>query len=357
MACCTIYVIHENQPVQVDGITLRGVHAVEPEILVEQVRRLLGQELGEAPIFTPLQASDMAPPQTSAWRRAIRRPAYSIAREKRYVPDVYNDAASQITALYRDMGYLNATVADPVLTFNGATLGDSAVAMACHAAAGNILPLPVCSTTVQLQINEGEQVFVGAIVFQDNQAVSAETLLNTVVEKTANRPLSAPLLPGAPFSPSALEDARIALLRHYRDQGFLYARIFTSNQTATHGPWVDVYFKIDEGPQVRIGELLVRGNRHTREGVERSRISLRLGDVYRLEQALANQRSIASLGVFNSVRVKLVNEEHPAEQKDVVADVVERDRHLVELAPGISSAEGPRLRTTYSFLSIPALPA
>ena len=347
-----MYVIRENQPVQVDGITLRGVHAVEPEVLAEQARRLLAQELGEEPVFSPLRDYDMTRPQTSAWRRAIRRPAYAIARENRYVPEVYNDAAGQIAALYRDMGYLNATVADPVLTFNGAIFGDPEVAAACRLAAGNVLPLPVCSTTVQLQVDEGEQVFVGAIVFQDNHAVAADTLLNTVVEKTANRPLSAPLLPGAPFSPSALEDGRIALLRHYRDQGFLYARVFTSNQPAAKGPWVDVYFKIDEGPQVRIGELLVRGNRHTREGVVRSRVSLRSGDVYRLEQALADQRSIASLGVFNSVRVKLVNEEHPAEQKDVVADVVERDRHLVELAPGISSAEGPRLRTTYSFLNL-----
>ena len=128
--------------------------------------------------------------------------------------------------------------------------------------------------------------------------------------------------------------------------------MYTSTHPLAHGPWLDVYVKIDEGPQVRIGELLVRGNRHTREGVIRSRISLRPGDLYRLEQAISDQRSITSLSVFNSVRVKLVNEEHPAEQKDVVADVVERNRHLVELSPGISSAEGPRLRTTYSFLNL-----
>ena len=346
-----MYVIRENQPVQVDGITLRGVHAVEPEVLAEQVRRLLAQELGEKPVFSPLHDHELTDARTSTWH-AMRRPAHAIALEKRYVPDVYSDAASQIAALYRDMGYLNATVADPVLTFDGAIFGDLEVAAACRLAAGDTAFLPVCSATVQFKVDEGEQVFVGAIVFQDNDAVAADTLLNKVLEKTANRPLSAPLLAGAPFSPSALEDGRIALLRHYRDQGFLYARVFTSTQPSGRGPWVNVYFKIDEGPQVRIGELLVRGNRHTREGVVRSRISLRSGDVYRLEQALADQRSIASLGVFNSVRVKLVNEEHPAEQRDVVADVVERNRHMVELSPGISSAEGPRLRTTYAFLNL-----
>ena len=140
-----MYHIQENQPVQVDGITLRGVYAVEPELLVDQVRRLMAQELGEEPVFTPLHDGDMAGPKNSPWHHKLQRPSLcTIERQNRYVADVYSDAASQIIGLYRDMGYLNATVTDPELVFNGAIFGERDVSHACRQAAGNVLPLPVC---------------------------------------------------------------------------------------------------------------------------------------------------------------------------------------------------------------------
>lgn len=347
-----MYAIKENQPVQVDAITFKGVHAVLPELFVEQIQSLLRREVGATPVFSALRADEMQRPEWAAWRSVPPQPPPDIPAENRWIPDVYSDAAAQIAALYRDMGYLNATVTEPTWVANGVGTSQGDVAAACHTAAKDAWPPPVCSTAVQFTVEEGEQVFISHVAFTENHAIASATLLETLQASTAGRELAAPLLPGAPFSPSALEDGRIALLRYYRDRGFLYARVFTSTQQDPLTPWVGVTFDIEEGPQVRIGELLVRGNRHTREGVVRSRISLRSGDLYRLEQAVADQRSIASLGVFNSVRVKLVNEEHPAEQKDVVADLVERDRHLVEIAPGISSANGPRLRTTYSHLNV-----
>jgi outer membrane protein insertion porin family len=159
-------------------------------------------------------------------------------------------------------------------------------------------------------------------------------------------------VPGAPLSSAGIEDARITLMRRYRDEGFLYARIFPDVRLSDDGTAAEVTFRFEEGPQVRIDNLLVRGNLHTMSGLIRRRMLLREGDLYRLDQALQDQRSVAGLGVFSSVRVRLVDEETPAERKDVVAEVVERNRQAFELWPGLSTADGPRLRLDYSHLNL-----
>ncbi|HET6345846.1 MAG TPA: BamA/TamA family outer membrane protein, partial [Myxococcota bacterium] len=196
------------------------------------------------------------------------------------------------------------------------------------------------------------QSFIQSMGFAGNAAIGAGELLALVYDATAERDLSAPVEPGAPLSASGIEDGRIELIRHYRDQGYLYVRAFSHVSLSTDGLWADVTYTVEEGPQVRVQRVLVRGNRYTREGIIRSRLTFRAGDLYRLEHAVSDQRSIATLGIFNSVRVKLVDEEHAAERKDLVADVVERNRQPIEVVPGISTANGPRLRMTYSHINV-----
>ena len=159
-------------------------------------------------------------------------------------------------------------------------------------------------------------------------------------------------LPGAAYSTAGLEDARIALVRHCRNDGYLYARIFADVAFSEDRLAADLTFRFEEGPQVRIANIVIRGNRHTEERIIESRMSLKPGDLYRLEQALQDQRNIASLGVFSSVRVRLIDEEAPAERKDVVAEVAERNRQSIEIWPGLSTADGPRLRLDYAHLNI-----
>src|SRR5690606_28381827 len=70
------------------------------------------------------------------------------------------------------------------------------------------------------------------------------------------------------------------------------------------------------------------------------------------DEAIKSQRQIAALGVFSSVRVRLIDEETVSERKDLVTEVEERDRQPIEIAPGISTADGPRLRLSYSHINV-----
>ncbi|MBC7793624.1 MAG: hypothetical protein H7Z43_07935, partial [Clostridia bacterium] len=185
-----------------------------------------------------------------------------------------------------------------------------------------------------------------------NDAVSSGDLINLASEATTGKESQAPLEPGGAFSSTGIEDVRIASIKVYRDRGYVYARVFSDVTLSADRQWADVDYRFEEDPQVRIGRVIIRGKRFTREGVIRSRISLRVGDIYRLDQALTDQRAIGAIGVFSSVRVKLIDEARPAESKDLIAEVVERDRQPFEVSPGLSTADGPRLLLSYSHINV-----
>jgi outer membrane protein insertion porin family len=323
--------IDEGEPLRVASLTFTGARVIEPEVLAEQVRAVLTQQLQQAGTFQQLDASE---------RETIARgsPEFPVAGgagelespvppERRWVPELYEEALRGIRAVYRDRGFSSVVVSQAKPTIVGRDV---------H---------------VNVLIEEGPQTSVSSVRFQNNTVLSAGELLE-VLEVPARESTVVPLRLGQPLSATSVEDGRIALIRSYRDLGYLYAQIFAQTTMSADRSEAEVVYRIEEGPQVRIGKLLVRGNQYTSEGIIRSRITMAPGDVYRLEQAIRDQRAISELGVFSSVRMKLIDEERPSESKDMVAEVVERNRQPIEADVGVSTADGPRLRASYSHINV-----
>ncbi|MEO0813078.1 MAG: BamA/TamA family outer membrane protein, partial [Myxococcota bacterium] len=233
-----------------------------------------------------------------------------------------------VAGAYQNLGYLQVRVGTPELTVSGTKV------------------------RITIPVTQGLQTRIRSLSYEGNQAFESAELLLETYESTSLRPSQTTVEPGGPFSRNGVEDARIAMVRAYRDRGYLYGRIFSDVEYSKDGTSADVHYRFDEGPQVRVNRILVRGNRYTNDSVIRSRISFESGDIYRLEQALNDQRSINELGVFDTVRVRLIDESRPAEQKDLVAEVVESNRQPIEIAPGISTAEGPRVQASYSHINL-----
>ncbi len=326
-----VIVIDEGPPLRVADIHFSGATAFEEQLLIAQVRAVLERAVPQEGVFEPLTRNSQC--LANVADEGVRRdptacPEAETPPAERWVPDLYQQAFDEITSVYNNLGFLSAQVGPAQTSFDG-----------------NVVHVTV-------PVREGLQTFIRTIAYNGNDAVPSGDLLALADATTSNREVQAPLRPGAPFSSTGVEDARIAAVRSYRDKGYVYARVFADVTLSADRQWADVVYRFEEGPQVRIGRVLVRGNRYTREGVIRSRITLKPGDIYRLEQALTDQRAIGALGVFSSVRVKLIDEEKAAETKDLIADVVERDRQPVEISPGLSTADGPRLLVSYSHINV-----
>jgi outer membrane protein assembly factor BamA len=104
---------------------------------------------------------------------------------------------------------------------------------------------------------------------------------------------------------------------------------------------------VDEGPQVRIGRIVVTGNRRTRESVVRGALAISEGDVYDPERIARSQAALLRLGVFRSVGLRVQEPEAPQETKDLAVEVAERPWASLSQGVGFSIANGPRAIIEY----------
>jgi outer membrane protein insertion porin family len=153
--------------------------------------------------------------------------------------------------------------------------------------------------------------------------------------------------PGDPLSYERIEETRLALLRLYLARGHLYARIDVRERVEHDRHAAVVRYEITEGPVVRIGRIVVNGNRRTREDVVRRALAIREGEVYDPKAVARSQMALLRLNVFRSVGIRVQDPEAPAETKDLAVEVSERPWQTLAPGVGFSYANGPRTFVEY----------
>jgi outer membrane protein assembly complex protein YaeT len=189
---------------------------------------------------------------------------------------------------------------------------------------------------VTMRFREGPRTHVESISFEGNETVSLPELAR-----------EARLAPGDPLDFERVEETRLAIQRIYLARGHLYARIEAREDVDRARQLASVRFVVSEGPKVRIGRILVTGNRRTREEVVRRALSVSEGEVYDAEAIARSQAALLRLGVFRSVALRVQDPEVPQETKDVAVEVAERPWAALTQGVGFSIANGPRAFVEY----------
>lgn len=198
---------------------------------------------------------------------------------------------------------------------------------------------------VTFTINEGPQDRVGAVRVEGDKSDH----LNI---RSFN------LAPGKPYSANSLQMDRNAILAGYFNNGYLNAK-FDSSVTPEPGrPHVkDVVYKITEGPQARVNQVVYLGQKQTRESfiraVSKSDVNseqpLSQGRFYQAEDELYNA------GVFDWVSVQPRKPVSTQTQEDVLVQVHESKRNTIEFGGGVEII--PRNgNLPVGFVAIPGLP-
>ncbi len=84
---------------------------------------------------------------------------------------------------------------------------------------------------------------------------------------------------------------------------------------------VSVRYLLDEGPQMRVGEIFLQGNFRTDPKIIFQEIPLRPGDLFVFERLYRGQSNLRSLGVFTSVSIA-----HIGLEADAIGQVSQNDR-------------------------------
>jgi outer membrane protein assembly complex protein YaeT len=130
-----------------------------------------------------------------------------------------------------------------------------------------------------------------------------------------------------------------AIDRLYQRRGAFGTEITVD--TAREGNAVTVTYRVVEGPQTRIGRILVRGALNTREGVILERLPFKSGDLLDPDRLLRGSTQLSELGVFDRVDVEPL--QPPATPfADVEVTVRERKPWRLDFGLGYGTDEGAR---------------
>lgn len=112
-------------------------------------------------------------------------------------------------------------------------------------------------------------------------------------------------------------------------------------------PVVSVEHRINEGPVVRVGEILLKGNFRTRSGVIFRELGMERGELLDVQRLIEGQGNMRSLGIFDSVSVEtiglddsLVDEDLDEEQTaSLIVSVEESSSRYLDFRFGLEGRE------------------
>src|SRR5262245_27313370 len=181
---------------------------------------------------------------------------------------------------------------------------------------------------IAIPVVEGPRLRVGAIRVEGATLVSTNEILAAL-----------PFIAGGNWDARRADEGIRAIDRLYQRRGAFGTDI--SLNTARHDDTVDVTYTIVEGPQTRIGRVLVRGALLTRESVILERLPFASGDLLDPDRLLRGASQLTDLGVFERVDVEPL--QPPATPfTDVEVTVRERPPWRLDFGAGYGTDEGVR---------------
>lgn len=147
----------------------------------------------------------------------------------------------------------------------------------------------------------------------------------------------------SPFSTTALEHLRQDMVRELGRKGYLFANLETSWVLDETAHFVDCVVSVEAGPQVRVRAILPVGNVRTADDVILQQARMVEGEPLDVDSLFKTQNNLIGLGIFRSVEVEMLSPERPEPLKTVVLKVRERPRYSSDPAFGYFLADGPRV--------------
>lgn len=143
---------------------------------------------------------------------------------------------------------------------------------------------------LKVAIEEGPRYRFGEVAWSGNQVVADATLER-----------GWPRARGDWYDVSRIEKAQAAAYAEYAEQGYLYLNV-DPRETVRDG-LVDVTFQVAEGRPSNVRDVVISGNKATREHVIRREIDIHEGDRFRRSALVRTQGDIMRLGLFEDVGI------------------------------------------------------
>lgn len=231
--------------------------------------------------------------QASAlWDQVVVQKAHFLSHGD-FSNDLVRRSVENLTAYYHNAGYQGVDV-------------QSHVAEKSH------------TIQVTFRIVEGPLTTVEALHLEGNKTQTLAALA----------PKGLNLQAGKPFSQARLDKDRNEIIAHYLELGYPNAALrWSVRPVAGNAHRVIVVFDIDEGPQVRISDVLFLGQVHTKTSFLEHNTSVKAGSPLNEDQVLGSESSLYNLGIFDWASVAPRRQITDQQTTDVLVKVNEERRN------------------------------
>jgi outer membrane protein insertion porin family len=183
---------------------------------------------------------------------------------------------------------------------------------------------------VTYHIEEGPQMRVGSVTIEGNAHLNAGLL--TPLLNTES---------GQLLSPRNLAGDRDALLTMYLSRGFNQVEVDISQQARAGNPNLeDVTFRIHEGEQIFVRNVLLTGIHYTRMQTVAPAITLHADEPLSQASLLDTQRNLYEFALFNEVNTAVVNPDGAEPYKTILIHAIEARRWSLTYGFGFEAQTG-----------------
>ena len=180
---------------------------------------------------------------------------------------------------------------------------------------------------VQYQIAEGPQTLVGTAQVTGNSQILLGELPTL---ETAS---------GQPYSEQNLASDRQRILNHYFNRGYSNATLEIATQPGQGGR-VDVTYRIEEGSQFLVNQVMVSGLEHTRPYIVERELQIAHGEPLSEEALVETQTRLYNVGIFSQVDVAVQNPAGSDPFKNVLVQAEEAKRYTFTYGVGLEFQTG-----------------
>jgi len=208
------------------------------------------------------------------------------------------------------------------------------------------------------EISEGPQYKVGNIVFRGanllpTNAIARDFKLGSRPPQGMNRRewelirnfnSEFKMKSGDIFSPSSLQADVKAIENFYGAKGYIDVTESSGNLTVRKKPnvqqgTIDLEFEINEGFQIYVEKIDIRGNEKTKDKVIRRELAIYPGEPFDMSRVEISKARLEGLRYFEKVEMKPEPTEIAPNRKDLVVEVKERPTGFFTVGAGFSSID------------------
>jgi len=241
--------------------------------------------------------------------------------EKRYFDEQeFRRDVVRLLLLYRQSGYMTAVVDTSV----GRTAKDA---------------------YITFRIHEGDPVRVARL----------DVLGVVGILDTARLRRALPLQIGDPFNRFLLQASADTIAARLRNSGRPYAEVLRNFDSEAGVLRAEVTLEAIPGPEMRVGDVMIRGLDHVDTATVRRMLAVRPGERFRQDALYQSQRDLYGMSVFRSANVLLVDSLPPVNQDGrpdstvrILVQVQEGPQHRLRLGAGYGSVECLRVQTAWT---------